>query len=683
MAVRERSLDVIDRSIRRIGGASYLKKWSILGILIGIVAGLGAVVFVEAIHLFSWLLLGVIGGYTPPTPVGEGNSLGSAFARPWAVPLVVGLGGLISGYLVFRFAPEAEGHGTDTAIQAVHRNPRGMRARASVVKIVASALTIGSGGSAGREGPTAQISAGFASMLSRRLDLTPTDARIAVTAGIGSGIGAVFRAPLGGAVLGAEILYRDDLEAEALFPSFVASITGFSIFAVFQGFSPIFGYVQPGHLSRLQQLPFYAVIGLVAGLFGLLYAKTFYKAVDLFHRVPGPPWLRTAAAGVAVGCIGLLVPGALGTGYGWLERAMTARSLGTIALWMIVALPFAKILATSLTIGSGGSGGIFGPGMVIGGFVGAAIWTMASGLTGVPPSPAPFVVVGMTACFGSVAHAPLAMILMVAEMTGTLEMVVPAMIAIGLATLVVGDVSIYEHQLKDRASSPGHRFRRAMPLLASVPVTASMERLKALLHGTDEAEAARQTLDDAGVRAAAVINAHGAFVGTVTVEALEAADGTKVASVVDTSAPSVPKDGTLEDAVESLATTQTGIVPVLDDHRAIIGSVTSSGAIDGYRRALLSNLRDLGGTPPGTSLMDAVLGEGSTLVGLTLAEVGLPPGTVVIALQRGATLVIPGGKDELRAGDDLTLLVPVERLEEVREMLERQEGTTPPTTWAV
>ena len=122
-----------------------------------LITGLGAVAFTWAIRVCSWLLLEVIGGYVPPTSVGEGNVFGSDFARPWAVPLVVGLGGLISGVLVTRFAPEAEGHGTDAAIDAVHRNPRGMRARASVVKIVASAVTIGSGGSAGREGPTAQM----------------------------------------------------------------------------------------------------------------------------------------------------------------------------------------------------------------------------------------------------------------------------------------------------------------------------------------------------------------------------------------------------------------------------------------------------------------------------------------------------------------------------------------------
>ena len=214
-----------------------------------------------------------IGGYQPPLPVGEGNRLAAGtFTRPWAIPLVVGLGGLISGFLVFRFAPEAEGHGTDAAIAAVHHNPRGIRGRLTFIKLLASAATIGSGGSAGREGPTAQISAGFGSLLARRLELSPQDARIAVAVGVGSGIGAIFRAPLGGAVLGAEILYRDDLEPEALFPSLVASIVGFSIFGAVEGFEPIFGTLRTPQFDHPIQLLCYAVLGIAAGLVGRMYA---------------------------------------------------------------------------------------------------------------------------------------------------------------------------------------------------------------------------------------------------------------------------------------------------------------------------------------------------------------------------------------------------------------------------
>ena len=247
------------------------------------------------------------------------------------------------------------------------------------MKIVASAITIGSGGSAGREGPTAQISAGFGSMLARWLDLTPADARIAVAVGIGSGIGAIFRAPLGGAILGAEVLYREDVEADALIPSLVASIVGFAVFGAVDGFTPIFAIPGGYHFDHPAELFYYAVIGVAAGLLGRLYATSFYAVAHLTHRLPGSRMLKPAMAGALVGLLAIAMPQILGTGYGWVQVAMTP-AIMTIPLWVILALPFAKILATSLSIGSGGSGGIFGPGMVIGGFLGAAVWRLSQGL---------------------------------------------------------------------------------------------------------------------------------------------------------------------------------------------------------------------------------------------------------------------------------------------------------------
>lgn len=343
------------RIIEAIKGWNYLRKWLVLGALIGLVAGLGAIVFITAVETATKLLLEGIGGYSPALPIGEGNTVGdAAFARPWAIPLVAGLGGLISGVLVFRFAPEAEGHGTDAAIEAVHHNPRGIRPRATIVKLVASAATIGSGGLAGREGPTAQISAGFGSFLARRLELSPEDARIAVAVGVGAGIGAIFRAPLGGAVLGTEILYRDDLEPEALMPSIIASVVGFSIFGSVEGFTPIFGVLRTPQFDHPVQLFYYALLGVVAGLVARVYSRGFYGTVRLSRRLPGHVMLKPALAGVLVGLIGLAFPAALGTGYGLLQQGM-ATGLEDKAIWFILALPLIKILATSLSIGSGGS----------------------------------------------------------------------------------------------------------------------------------------------------------------------------------------------------------------------------------------------------------------------------------------------------------------------------------------
>ena len=464
------------RALAGVRSAPYLRKWLVLGTLIGVVAGLGAVVFFDGLRLASHLLLTDVGGYTPASTAGEGGfHPASGFSRPWAIPLVVAGGGLVAGLLVFGFAPEAEGHGTDAAIKAVHTNPKGVRPRVILVKLVASAVTIGSGGSGGREGPTAQISSGFGSVLARTLNLTPADSRICVSAGIASGIGAIFRAPFGGALLGVELLYTDDVEIEALIPSLVATVVSYAIFGAATGsYSPIFGDHSTAAIGHAWELALFVVVGLACGLVGKLYTVSFYWLTDLFGTLTIPRAAKPAIAGLAVGAIGLAIPGVLGTGYGEIQAQLDLHQLLAIPLWVVLLLPLAKLVATGLSIGSGGSGGIFGPGMVIGGATGAALWRLGH-LTGLAAhDQVAFVIVGMAACFGAIAHAPISVLLMVAEMTGSLALLPPAMVAIAFAMLMVGETTIYRSQLRRRSDSPAHRFDFGLPQAAAVSVTQIM-----------------------------------------------------------------------------------------------------------------------------------------------------------------------------------------------------------------
>lgn len=474
---RREELHGLLSSFRRYTRA-YFQRWLLIGALIGIVAGIGAILFASAITFCTHVLLAGIAGFFPPQPAGDqGPHALTPITHRWLIPVVTTLGGLLTGLIVFTFAPEAEGHGTDAAIESFHEKGGLIRGRIPIVKIVASAITIGSGGSAGREGPTAQISAGFGSWLGGILHLDEHDRRIAVAAGIGSGIGAIFKAPFGGALLSAEILYKRDFEADALFPSFVASVIGFTIYGAWAGWTPIFG--AGGHFSFVHPVSLvgYLILGLCAGLVGLLYPKTLYGIRDLFKRVRVPNHFKPAIGGLLVGIIGLFIPQALGMGYGYVQIAISGNYV-QLAAWLMFALVFVKILATSLTIGSGGSGGVFGPGMVIGGFLGGALW---AGLHAVAPgvvagtNPGAFVVVGMGAFFGGIAKAPLAVILMVVEMTGEFSLLPPAMLATMIAYLVTGDVSIYENQVPTRLDSPAHKNDYALPLLRSVTVREAMQ----------------------------------------------------------------------------------------------------------------------------------------------------------------------------------------------------------------
>jgi CIC family chloride channel protein len=651
------------RAGRWLASATYTQKWLVLGTVVGIIAGLGAVVFYEALRLATYFFLQVLAGYRVPLPASEGGAAASShFARPWAIPLIACVGALAGAVLVFTVAPEAEGHGTDAAIAAVHHNPRGVRLRTVFVKIVASALTIGSGGSGGREGPTGQISAGFGSFLARFLDLSPSDARITVASGIGSGIGAIFGAPLGGAVLATEILYRDDFEVEALLPSFIASIVAYAVWGSFEGFGPLFGYVGNYQLTSAVQLVWFGVIGVIGGLVGLLYAKSFYGMAAFFSRLTIPRWVSPAIGGLIVGCIALVIPEVLGTGYGWIQAGLGAPLLH-IPLWIVLILPFARIATTGLSIGSGGSGGIFGPGMVIGAFVGAAVWRL---LEPVVPSlghdPAPYVIVGMMACFGSISRAPLAVMLMVAEMTGTLSLIVPAMLAVGLATLIVrrNDDTIYRSQLRSRSESPAHRILTGLPLLALATASQAMAPARCVLVEPGERSTFLTQMEEGEVSAAPLVDAQGRYVGVVTLEALQKGTGDTntldVEGLVDSTFAPIHQSVHLDVVLETLTSTPQTWAAVIDDERRVVGTVAITDIVRNYRRTMQANLRrvsELGGS---TGISEITVAHNSPLIDVPLRSTSVPRGALITAIERGRDVIRPTGETIIKSGDRLMVL---------------------------
>ncbi len=564
-----------------------LAKWLLVGTAIGLVAGGGAALFTWAIHAVTVAGLGHLAGYVPPGPVGEGGGGFVPPSHPWLVPVLTTLGGLVSGALVFGLAPEAEGHGTDAAIEAFHRRGGWIRPRIPPVKLIASAITIGSGGSAGREGPAAQISAGFGALLGHAVLKSPQDRRIAVAAGIGAGIGAIFRAPLGGALLAAEILYLHDMEVEAIIPSLIASIVGYTLYGAVMGFGPMFGAHFGLELGSPIQLGYYAALGVVSGVGGLLYAKAFYGTTDAFRRMRIPRWAKPAIGGLVVGLLGIAMPQVLHTGYGWVQLVMTSEGILALSPALLLAIPLAKIVATSLSIGSGGSGGIFGPGMVIGGMLGAAAWRAAHawGLPGLPPEPAPFVIIGMMALFGGIAHAPLAVMLMVAEMTGTLSLLAPAMIAVAISTAIVGDETIYRAQLRDRASSPFHRARFGIPLLASLSVGEASERAVLRLDEATPIAAALEAIAAAGA-AGAVVSGAGGVVGSVSREALRRVPPDERTAPVSTVTTRVALEAeqSLEQGMRVLTEAGADMAAVVDPDGAV-RLVTARGILRAYRAA--------------------------------------------------------------------------------------------------
>ena len=667
----------------RINAMSYLPKWLILGAMIGIIAGLGAVVFYEALRLATHFFLGVLAGYLPPTPAGEGGRAGTGhFVRPWAIPLVVTLGGLLAGLIVFTWAPEAEGHGTDAAIDAVHHNPRGIRLRAVVIKIIASAITIGSGGSGGREGPTAQISAGFGSLLARLLDLSPEDGRIAVSIGIGSGIGAIFSAPLGGAVLAAEIVYRDDFEYSALLPGMFSSIVAYAIFGGVYGYQPLFGIPGTYHFHDPMQLLYFAVIGVLAGGIGLLYSKSFYGVVSLNLRLPISRKLRPAVGGLLVGLLALWLPEVLGTGYGWVQQGLLNELLH-LPLYIVILLPLARIVATSLSIGTGGSGGVFGPGMVIGAFTGMAVWrVLGTFAPAVGHNPAPYVIVAMMAVFGSISRAPLAVMLMVAQMTGSLGLLAPAMIAVAIAWFIVrrSDDSIYRSQLRTRADSVSSRIEAGMPLLAARKVSDVMTAPRAVLDEQTPISDAGALLARLGVPGAPVVDPRGTYLGTVETDKLrEHADQeAKVSAVLDATTSTVSASATLDRGLDALTQAGGQWITVTSGDRHAVGILSIGDLVRGYQALLGDSVSKFELVTPHAVTLEERIGKDSRLAGKAIRHAGLPAGCVIVTVQRGDERMAANGNTVLKAGDVLAMFASPAGVGAITVLVRGSEQPEPP-----
>lgn len=444
----------------------------ILAVVVGVVAGCGAITFYFATNSLDHLMLGKIGNFHPPL---EGTSE-SSFTEfignlrvpyRWCLFLLPAIGGLLSGWLVYTFAPEAEGHGTDAAIEAFHRKGGIIRGRVPIIKTIASIVTIGSGGSAGREGPIAQIGAGFGSFVATKLGLSVGDRRILLLAGIAGGIGATFRSPLGGALFAVEVLYRDpEFEHEGLIPCIISSIVAYSLFGAVTGWKPLLA-TPHFHFDHPAELLLYLTLGLVCALLGGIYAKVFYGVRDLFRKLPLPNWQKPALGGLALGILALFIPQVLGSGYGWVQAAL----YGKMALWVMLVIALAKIIATSLTISSGGSGGVFAPSLVIGAMLGGAFGASAEVLFPVlTQDPRAYVLVGMAGFFAGVANAPIATLIMVSELTGNYGLLAPLMLVCVVAMISMRRNGIYEKQVARRFDSPAHLGDFVIDVLEGITV---------------------------------------------------------------------------------------------------------------------------------------------------------------------------------------------------------------------
>jgi len=565
----------------------------LLALVIGAGAGLGAVVFRWLIQTFTELL----SGHADYSAAGHAANPHVPWLGPWFVLIVPVVGGLLYGPLVDRFAREARGHGVPEVMLAVAQRGGRIAPQVALVKSLASALCIGAGGSVGREGPIVQIGAALGSTLGRLARLTEGRLRILVACGSAGGIAATFNAPLAGVFFAMELILRD-FTAESfgavVLASVMASVVGRGVFG-----DTSFLQLPAFHVQHPAELLLYAALGLLAGAAGVLFTKVLYWIEDLCDWAwRGPEWLRPALGGILLGGLLLVLPQMYGVGYPVLENAIDGRYVIAFLLLLMAG----KIVATSLTIGIGGSGGVFAPSLFMGAMLGTAFGLALHHISpGLAPDPGAYGLVGMGAVFAGASRAPITAVVIMFELTGEYSIILPLMLAIVLATVVSRVLSrdtIYTLKLRRRgidldAPQPRGPF-------ADRTVCTVMEPAPDPLSEDTPLDAAARALARAGHGVLPVADASGTYRGVVTARAVaEALDDDErppatIAGLTELPARVTAGDP-LADTLHLLIDAPGTGLPVLDEDR-LAGWVT--------HQAVLTALRDTE-NGPGRSLVPA------------------------------------------------------------------------------
>ena len=456
--------------------------------LVGAAAGAFGALFFATLEFTQRLFLEDIAGYVPLRAHGESFAFSSVQHpfRPWILVFLPGLGGLACGLLT-QLAPEARGGGADAMIDAFHHHGGIIRRRVIGIKALASLFTLGTGGAGGREGPTMQIGGAIGSTVGRLLRVSARERRVLLVAGVAAGMSAVFRTPLGAALLAVEVLYRDGFESDALIPAVLASVVSYSVVISVYGESTLFAHATrfpfiPAHL------PLYAVLAvLIAGL-AALFVAVMKSISRLSARLKLPAWSKPAIGGLALGLFATPVIGVVGSqihapgqglgllggGYGAVQMAISGSDWlpkGWEGVELLLLLCLAKLFAASFTIGSGGSAGDFAPSLVLGGLFGGAFGRVAQMLLGdARIDPGAFALVGMGAFYGGIGHVPLSALVLVCEMAGSYDLLVPLMLAEGIAFVALRNRALYHSQLPTQRDSPVHRDALLLDLLQAVLV---------------------------------------------------------------------------------------------------------------------------------------------------------------------------------------------------------------------
>lgn len=506
------------------------------------------------------------------------------------------LGGLLVGPMVYRLASEARGHGVPEVQEAVALRGGRIRPRVAVVKTLASAITIGSGGSAGREGPIVQIGATIGSAIAQVFSMSERRMRTLVAAGAAAGIAAAFNAPLAGVFFALEVILQR-FTGRGFATVVLSAVTASVIWRAFFGNAPVFD-IPLYALVHPVELAFYLGLGVAAALVALIFVRVLYRIEDAFERLPGLPDARPALGAVVVGLFGTWSLLVLGSGIEGINRALT----GALGITTMLFLLGSKLVATSFTLGSGGSGGVFSPSLFLGAMLGSVLGRFFHALfPGVTAPGGAYGLVGMGAVFGAAAQAPMTSVLIIFEMTNDFRIIVPLMLAVVTATVVYSlftDDSIYTAKLRRRGVTLAQG--RELHILETIPLARATDNRPAVLHLPATLEQAATLLDRTNQDVILVSDGEGRLTGAIYPEALReaVADGAEdLDSVISRDVPVASPRDTLDDGLRKLTLRDVEVIPVVDADRRIVGVASRAGILRAYRNALTERM-ERGEGPP-------------------------------------------------------------------------------------
>jgi CIC family chloride channel protein len=580
--------------------------------LVGVAAGVAGAIFFASLEYLQRFILEFLVGYSPLRADGEGFAASDAerVFRPWLLLLVPALGGLGCG-LIALLAPEVRGGGGDAMIEAFHHGGGAIRPRVIGVKALASMFTLATGGAGGREGPTMQIGGALGSWVAGLLRVSARERRILMVAGVAAGMSAVFRTPLGAALLAVEVLYKDGFESDALIPSVLASVVSYSVIISIYGETTLFARV-PRFPFQPSQLPLYALLALlVAGLAGG-FLGVYRRLKEFFTRLPLPVWAQPAIGGLALGVfatplvmlVGVHVRqpgqglGLLGGGYGAVQMAISGSPFlpeGWTAVGLLAALSIAKLFAASITIGSGGSAGDFAPSLAIGGLFGGAFGRAAQLLLHDPHiAPGAFALVGMGAFYGGIAHVPLSALVLVCELAGNYDLLVPLMLTQGIAFVALRKRALYHAQVATQRESSVHRDTLLLNFLETLQVKSVLREQSppiCFFRETALSQMVHHLTHSGDQDVFPVIEPDGRLAGLVTSSTMRMAMGEMAdaswALAADLMQPpvSVAPDDDLRAASERLLANELRELPVVSNEGRVLGMFDESDVARVYVKA--------------------------------------------------------------------------------------------------